>query len=220
MKTALVFLLSSFYALGAVTARDPKAELKQALQEQIGSGVRLQVERVFVSGAIPEGARLIVTEGNSALGAVSFRYEYLTRYGLSSIPGNAVVKGYAKVAIATAPIRNGDSFSTGNVKFEERELSKLMQSGYYADWKQLERLTAVGYVRPEQIISSFHTVAARAVSPGQWIDVIHEKGALRVTARMKALESGQKNQWIRAENPSSKRVVQIKVIGDGQGALR
>ena len=220
MKTFIFLITLSLSAWGAVTDRDPKAELKNALQEITGSAVRIRVDRVFVGGKIPDGARLVLNEGSTPLGPISFRYEFMTRQGISSIPGNAVVTGYGKVAIATAPIKNGESFSSTNVKFEERELSKLSQSGYYADMKALQNLTAVGYVRPEQIISSFHTAAARAISSGQWIDVVHEKGNLRVTARMKALEAGQKNQWIRAQNPSSKRVVQIRVTGEGVGALR
>lgn len=207
-------------AHAAIATRDPKQDLLKVIKEQVGPSVRVQIDKVFLSSKVPQDAKLVMNESASVLGPVSFHYEYQTPRGVATVPGNATVKGFAKVAVAATPIKNGEVFSEANVQFSERELSRLIQSGYYPSWDKLRSLTAVGYIRQDQIISSFFTQQARSIASGQWIDVVHERGALRVVARMKALEPGQKNQWIRAENPGSRKVVQVRVTGDGQATIR
>jgi flagella basal body P-ring formation protein FlgA len=52
------------------------------------------------------------------------------------------------------------------------------------------------------------------------VDLIRQRGTLRLVARVKALENGQIDQMIRVQNVATNRVLQARVSAPGELQLR
>ena len=64
------------------------------------------------------------------------------------------------------------------------------------------------------------TESPAEIRQGQMVDLIFNNNQLLISARMKALEHGRLGNWIRVENPNSKRVIRARVSAPGQVAIR
>jgi len=188
-------------------------------KESLPKGTRVEVETLHVDRPIPEGYVLHDLRPVPPLGALNFQF-LAPSMKEKPIAGNAVVRAYAPIAVSKTSISHNDDFSEGNVGFEMRELTPYSQRGYFPDLASLQPLKAKGFIRPGTVIVAMNTQAPAAVNYGQTIDLIHQQGTLSVSARVRALENGKIGDWIRAENPTSRKTMRVRVTGVGEAQTR
>jgi flagella basal body P-ring formation protein FlgA len=130
--------------------------------------------------------------------------------------GTAQIKAYLPIAVATHPLSHGESLTEENTRFEERELSRFSQSGYFHTREQLSTRKVKGYLAAGQVISRFNCQLPPQVTPGQTVDLIRRKSDLVLVAKVKALQSGMQNQWVQVQNPSSGKILLARITGPGE----
>lgn len=221
MKYILLFLAYSQILWGAVAPHNNHVEvlLRDAVQKELPDVSRVSLQNVNATADIPKGAELVATQPSPPIGYVQFQAEWVEKGQIRHASGNATVKVFGKIAVAKNPIRHGEGFSEDNVKFEERELSTLKVTGYYTDRRSLDSVRAKGYLAPNAVIGFSQTETPLLVSSGQIVDLKNEKRNLRVSVRVKALESGRLNQWIKVENISSRKILYGRVTDSGTLSL-
>lgn len=215
---ARIFLL---LVIGAVSLKAaPAATLSEQLRRFWANDVRLEIENFPVKD-YPVGSFTVESvQPTPPAGLVSVTL--LVRKGNKTERryANVNVRVFAKVAIVKSPLRHGDGFSEDNVFFDEREVSAYTLRGTYSDLKQLASLRVQGNLRPGQIVTSAQTQVPFAVTFGQSVQLTHRQGSLSLQARVKALENGRLNDWIRVENPSSKKILVARITGPSEVQTR
>ena len=194
--------------------------LAKAVAAQLPAGVRVEVGDVSSYAKVSESARLSLVAPNPPLGLVSFTATWLEEGRFRSTNGTALVRAYAPVAVTRSPLRPGDSFDESNVRFEERELTPFAQSGYFVDWEQLKAMRVKGFARAGMVLGSANTERPAAVRQGEWADLVRTSGALRLVAKVRALENGKLDQNIRVQNPATNRILLARVSGPGELQVR
>lgn len=194
-----------------------RQNLKRAILTEMPRATKIEIDKLYTQSPVPRGASLVSLHPRPPLGLVTFQFKL---EGTSPIYGNATARVYLKIATAKTPIKNGDSFTEANVTFEERELSPLSQKGYFADRTDLGQIQANGYLHPGVALSSSNVKPIMTVTQGQGIQIVHRTKALEVTAQGRALESGRVGDWIRVENPTSRKIIRGRITQTGEVETR
>jgi flagella basal body P-ring formation protein FlgA len=134
--------------------------------------------------------------------------------------GSATVRAYASVAVATSRLQHGEALNESNIRFEEREIGKLAQNGYYLDAAAFAGRRVKGVVSAGQAIGRANTQAAYLVQPGEGVELYQRRGALVLRAKVKALQGGLLDQWVQVRNPSSGKIFLARVAGPGEVEVR
>jgi flagella basal body P-ring formation protein FlgA len=196
--------------------RSPEQKLKNYITRDFGGQGRVEVEKVFMKTLVPQDAAVIAVEPRPAVGLVNFEMAWQEDGVLRQAYGSASVKIYAPIVVAKTVIRNNESFTKDNCTLQEREISPYKVTGYYDRLENLKTFRVKGYVTPGTVISPNHTQTPFLVSSGESVELVRESPTLRLSIRAKALENGRENQWIRVENLSTRKIIQAKVINQGE----
>jgi flagella basal body P-ring formation protein FlgA len=196
--------------------RSPEQKLKNYITRDFGGQGRVEVEKVFMKTLVPQDAAVIAVEPRPAVGLVNFEMAWQEDGVLRQAYGSASVKIYAPIVVAKTVIRNNESFTKDNCTLQEREISPYKVTGYYDRLENLKTFRVKGYVTPGTVISPNHTQPPFLVSSGESVELVRESPTLRLSIRAKALENGRENQWIRVENLSTRKIIQAKVINQGE----
>jgi flagella basal body P-ring formation protein FlgA len=221
----LTLAIAVFLQFGAVadvtnpvtaSMRSPEQKLKNYITRDFGGQGRVEVEKVFMKTLVPQDAAVIAVEPRPAVGLVNFEMAWQEDGVLRQSYGSASVKIYAPIVVAKTVIRNNESFTKDNCTLQEREISPYKVTGYYDRLENLKTFRVKGYVTPGTVISPNHTQTPFLVSSGESVELVRESPTLRLSIRAKALENGRENQWIRVENLSTRKIIQAKVINQGE----
>jgi flagella basal body P-ring formation protein FlgA len=221
----LTLAIAVFLQFGAVadvtnpvtaSMRSPEQKLKNYITRDFGGQGRVEVEKVFMKTLVPQDAAVIAVEPRPAVGLVNFEMAWQEDGVLRQAYGSASVKIYAPIVVAKTVIRNNESFTKDNCTLQEREISPYKVTGYYDRLENLKTFRVKGYVTPGTVISPNHTQTPFLVSSGESVELVRESPTLRLSIRAKALENGRENQWIRVENLSTRKIIQAKVINQGE----
>ena len=193
-------------------------KIVSTLSKDLPQGVEVRVESVQMRDSLPKDSELVDYSPRPAIGVVTMQFQSASRRG--PVYGTAVVKSMASVAVAKTGIRHGEMIQPLQIRFERRELTPFMQTGYYLKDTLGSQLRARGYIRPGAVLTAANTEAPMAVERGQVIDLITRKGSLVVTARVKALERGRINDWIQVENMDSRRILSARIARDGEAETK
>jgi flagella basal body P-ring formation protein FlgA len=221
----LTLAIAVFLQFGAVadvtnpvtaSMRSPEQKLKNYITRDFGGQGRVEVEKVFMKTLVPQDAAVIAVEPRPAVGLVNFEMAWQEDGVLRQAYGSASVKIYAPIVVAKTVIRNNEYFTKDNCTLQEREISPYKVTGYYDRLEKLKTFRVKGYVTPGTVISPNHTQTPFLVSSGESVELVRESPTLRLSIRAKALENGRENQWIRVENLSTRKIIQAKVINQGE----
>lgn len=225
MKFLLVLVLSGL-AFGAKAPLKSAEEsivenlLRQSCRKEWDSEVRVEIENVFTRDTVGKNASIFSIFPRPALGVVNFELAWQDKGKMYRTIGSAVIRVFANVAVAQELLRTGDSLDQAKIQYEERELTKLTQTGYFLSPESLEGKVARGYIRPGTVLGVQNVETPAPIVQGQMLDLIHGTANVRITAKVKALEKGKVGSWIRVENPQSKKVLRAKVTAPGEVSLR
>lgn len=220
---ALMILFGSFLAFGGQDLLERQlsieGKLKSYLEKEFNHKGRIEVARVFVKGVVPEQAQIITVEPKPALGWVSFESVWENEGKPQNAYGTAMVKLYAPIAVAKTVIKINEAFTKDNIVLQEREVSPYKVTGFYDDLSILFKLRSRSYLNPGAVISHNVTQIPFLVNLGETVALVRETPSVRVSMRVKALENGRENQWIRVENIASRKILQARVIQPGEVSL-
>lgn len=213
---SLIFTFSSRLS-GAVSPRSSHVEklLQEIVHKEVPAATRVAFQSLHVPVEIPRHAEVVSFQPSPPIGFVMFECVWEEKGAIKRISGTANIKVYARVAVAKGPIHHGEAFSEINTAFEEREISTLKVSGFYSERAPLAAVRSRGYIAASSVIGLAQTEVPLLVTAGQIVQLYSEARNLRVTARVKALESGRLGQWIKVENPSSRKTLFGRVESSG-----
>ena len=197
----------------------PAEKLRSYISADFKNRGRVEVERVFLKEIIPQEAMVMAVEPRPALGLINFEMAWQENRTTRHAFGTASVKLYAAVMVAKTVIQNNEAFTNENCGLQEREVSPFRITGFYDRMESLKTFRARGYINPGTVIAFNQTQAPYLVNSGEMIELVRETPTLRVAVRVKALEQGRENQWIRIENINTKKISQAKVIKSGEVSL-
>lgn len=203
MKKWLILL----FAASAFGAATPEAALEKAVRKSLGHAATIEVHKVSLNRPWPGNAEVRILNPDHPYGLVAFEG--------GGVNGTAEVRAVASVVVASTPIYDGDSFTSNNTRLEERELTRVAAGGYHTDLKTLAPMRARGRVMAGSVIGIRQTQAPVLVQPGQLVDLVIDRNGMKVKARVEALQRGRDQEWIRVRNPSTRKVLQAKVVEEG-----
>lgn len=214
----LPFLLVASWAFGATPNWNDA--VKESVRRHFPSGVRIEVDGARAT--LPPAGRFRIQgfTPEFPLGLVGFQVEVQGPQGVVKGTGSATIRAFAPIAVAKSPISHGETLDAKNLVYEERELSRLVQSGYFLNGRELEGRTARGYVAAGHAISRGNSQVPFEIVAGQSVDMVRRKGTLLLTAKVRAMQNGQRNQWVQVQNPSSGKVLVARVSGPGEVETR
>lgn len=213
-------LLAIGLCSAAPAASDWRAELHRAVSAELPVGARIALERVFVAGNVPKTANVRVMSPHPPVGMISFELSWTRGGELAKAYGKATCRAWAKVAIAREPMGHGVNIDESKVSFEERELLPHSLTGFFTDLRAVSRLKAKGYLRPGQVLDGANTQAPADIERGQSLDLVVSRGSATLTAKVTALQSGNRGEWIRVENPATSRVLNARVTAPGRAEVQ
>ena len=221
-----LFLIVSCISQAALSPKSRNIEgtierkLHAAVVSELPENLKVHIENIFTKEPVPVEAEIFSIQPQPPLGTIHFEFQWRDKGISRQAFGNAVVKATGKIAVAKNPIRHGDTFNEENTRFEEKDVTKYRTTGYFIDFEKLSRLKANGFISPGTVVGFFQTQTPQAISAGQMVNLVYESRNLKVTAKVKALESGRVDQWIRLENPTSRKLIQGRVLPTGEVSIR
>jgi flagella basal body P-ring formation protein FlgA len=207
MRLLLALLLTS----RVFAASSPEASLTKAVKAALGHPATVEVRSLSLNRPWPKGMEARLLNPERPFGLVAFEAGGTT--------GTAEVRVMAKVLVARVAIRDGEPFTTDNTAFEERELSRIGLGGYHTELTTLSALRARGRLQAGSVITTSRTQSPVLIQPGQTVELSVDRNGLQVKARVEALQRGRDQEWIRVRNPSTRKVLQAKVVGEGAVSL-
>lgn len=188
--------------------------LKRSISPELPAQVSIELTDLYTTSQVPRGSEARVYSNGSPIGTI--RFDLIKRDQPSlRVSGNVTVKAFGRVAVTTAPIRHAETIDPVKFTFSRRDLTPLIQRGYFLEGTHPEKLRANGYIRPGTILCASNTQSPMAVERMQTVELIHRRGTLTVSATVTALESGRLNDWIRVRNPQTNRIVEARVSDVG-----
>jgi flagella basal body P-ring formation protein FlgA len=126
----------------------------------------------------------------------------------------ARVRALAPVLVTARALPRGAVLREGDFTREQRDRSALppgaLGDDRFALGQQLTRSLPPGAILSESLVE-LPTVVAR----GQVVELVYQRGSLRIEGRGLARDDGRPGDSIRVENPSSKRVITGRVDSGG-----
>ncbi len=222
MKLLFVILILVQHGWAAPAVLFPD-ELGPRIAREAGArlptGAELNISNIRVNHPIPTSATLrLPTE--PPIGLVELEASWVEDGAVKKAVGSALIQAHIPVAVTRAPVQHGETFGDANVRFEQRDITAYLQSGYINDRHSLENLRARGYLRPGTVLGASNTQAPFAITQGQPAELTWKAKGLVITAKVKALDNGNVSQWIRVLNPITKKTLTAQVTGPSQLSLR
>ena len=212
MRNLLTLLLLA--ATSLANATDWNAVLRRQVEPHWPGG-KVSVKIMETSTAVPKDAQLRLTGVNAPLGLTSFEWSWAEKQSPMRKFGTATVNVKMKVAVAKAPLSNGQPLDMALIEFVEHELSPLNQQGFFTKPQELSRRKIRGYVAPGAVLGARNTTAPMLVEQGQAVTLSQIKGALQLGAQMESLQNGALGEWIRVSHPKTHKVIRARIAGPG-----
>jgi len=211
--------LACTLAASAAIPSDPAlvSRLAAAASRRMPPGVRIEIESARMTGTLPlKRWRIELAPDGLPLGHVLF--DAIWEGG--RLPGQAILRGRGRVAVARISVAHNEGLGPENVVWEEREISRLGGTGYFLEAQGIGGLVASGFIPAGTVMGTRNTRRPAAVQRQQPVNAQIEQGPLLVSLRAIALDDGQTGEWIRVQNPGSRRIIQARVTGPGEVSTR
>jgi flagella basal body P-ring formation protein FlgA len=210
---ALVGLLANGSAMPDFPAPIKKALLREIF-EQFPCAKRVELQPLqAIDSACAEGTSVRFTSQASPLGVFSFATDCRDGKTRTAQARSRVV---CDVAISTKPIRHGESIESAQVRFTARDLSDFAVTGFFPNPQALREGRAQGFIPAGALLTHQNVSFPKAVNRLERVDICLSKGDLSVHSDGIALENGSVQDWIRVENPMTKKILRAKVVGRGR----
>ena len=124
------------------------------------------------------------------------------------------VQLYRTVLVTTRPLQRGDGIGPGDVRSEQRDVTRLGY-GYVGQLAQVAGRTLARPLNPGSVLAPGDLASRRAIRAGDHVQLVAELGGVEVRATAVALGNGDVGARLRARNDASGRVVTAVVQAPG-----
>lgn len=224
MKTFITFFMWTLWVGPCLANLAPGSEtkmtsvenkLREFIKRELQNKARVEVDRVFLSGIVPQAAEITSVEPNPPFGVINFELSWNEQGNYKQAFGTASSKVFLPVVVAKTAIRNNEPFTSENCSLKEKELTAHRLTGYYESLESMRPFRARGYITPGMVISYNQTQSPFIVNSGESVELVRVSPGIQISVRARAVESGREGQWIKVENLSNKKIVQAKVLSPG-----
>lgn len=215
-----VLLILWILASGAFAHASWEKTLREAVAQRLPAKARIEVQILSVSLDAVGKLEVVDFTPDQGMGYVSFAAQATQGGRRLRGQGTATVKVFAPIAVANQALSHGDTLNERTVRFEERELGRYTQSGYFLSFEALGDRRAKGFVASAQVLGRNNTQSPPLVVQGQSVELIRRSGSLVLSAKVRALQAGGLDQWIQVQNPSSGKLFVARVSAPGEVEVR
>lgn len=220
MIRLLLFLLTVMSGNGLTSPGELRAKIASAASTELPSGAHVIVKESYCRFPVPLRAAVTIVNPHPPLGVVSFEAHWLENGHPKKVFGSATLKVTVKVAVAKSVLKHRDVIQPDSITFVSRELSSYSATGFFTEPARVVGRRVRGMVRIGEVLGIGNTEEPAAVEAGETAELIHQGSGFVVSARVRALQSGTLGQWVRVENPSTKKSLMARVTGSGKVSLR
>lgn len=207
----LLNLIALVASAQPLSQADISARLLAEFRQQVPTEVTISLSKLYVDKQVDSAAKLQGFEPRVPLGLVRFEFATETKHGIEIVRGHVTVTATSMVAVAKERISSGSLFSEENVTFERRRVRRIQAERYYYQLEALADLQAKSTVRKGDVIAPSQTMKPYMVHRGEMVDLVTESRGLSVVARVKSLQRGRLHDWIKVQNPRTKRMVRVRI---------
>jgi len=122
------------------------------------------------------------------------------------------------VVVAATDLRRGTTLDPESLRVEPRDLEYLPEGTLIEIGAATGQRTRVRVAKGTPLLASYLD-APELVRRGDVLAVHAGEGALALRLEARALEGGRSGEWIRAENPTSRRALMVQITGRGVARL-
>lgn len=227
--SACLFALLGVFAApaqAATLAEQVDQALRAHLQPQLQRETRQQgwqQPRLQLDFSVPASAQNLATCSQAPrVRSLSERGELLSRqrYQLTcAAPAwSFIVTSEAEVSVmllvARRILNRDQQLSADDVKASRQSVGKQRQ-GFYGQVAEIEGLTAKRRIRAGQVLSPQLLGAPLLVRRGQQVTIVATQDGIEAAAKGVALSNGAAGDVIKVRNPSSEKVIEVQVTGEG-----
>jgi flagellar basal body P-ring formation protein FlgA len=126
--------------------------------------------------------------------------------GAGSVADIVVAKRVGPSAVLEASVVQIAAHRAGLTWANERGLRRVIVRSVPTDGE-----TQTAAARPAPV--------RQVIRPGDVVDLAWSDGQITLTVQTKAMNAAAEGQWVRLQNPSSKKVIEAMAIGPGQAAV-
>ena len=194
--------------LRATAARLEKEEVEWSILRH-ARACRVQAGRRGVDlAAVLRHGRL---ERDQAVLDVSVRVDGET---VKTLPVAFRLRRFRRVLVTLAPLRRGEPLDKGKVALRKMDVSRFFGTPL-EDLSQVKGKVAARLLSGGAVLRPMDIKDPELVRKGDLVTMVAVRGNLRVTAKGIARTGGSMGEIVMVMNPSSRRIVQGKVVGVG-----
>lgn len=170
----------------------------------IPADVSVPLGTVEVVIGIPGGVRFTgFTTAYAAIFVDGQRY--------SSVPVRMEVKLYQQVVVAARAISGREVLTSDSIRLERADTGHLA-AGYITDGNQAIGLASRRLIMQGTVITSQLLDKPVLITRGSAVTIVARMGDIEVTVNGQALQDGAKDQLIRVQNVTSRRIIAARVV--------
>lgn len=128
------------------------------------------------------------------------------------------IVGEIEVFVASKDIRSRQSFDKTNITKQTLPFSGFFQEP--ASQEEIEKSQAKTFIKSDQIITRNKLAPKTLVQKGEMIDAFLQEGGVRIELRVEALKNAVLGEVISAKNPTSKKILKVKITAQGKGEVQ
>lgn len=194
-------------------------KIEVLIKKRIPQMTRADLALPSLTENIPTNAEVLLTSQNFSMGLVPVEVQWREGEVHRERAFTVRAKVFGPVAVAASLLRHGERVASPAFKFEEREMTPYLNSGFFSESKDLEGLQVKGLIRPGEVFSALNTQAPFLIQRGQTVTLERNHGGLHIFAKVKALQDGRSGDWIGVENFASRKSLRAQVIGEATVAI-
>ncbi len=204
---------------GRIIAR---ADILDALRRQLGNATGQDLDVTLARRLAPIA---VAPEEEIDLAVDILSYDRITGRFSARVSANAsaapvTLRGRAypvsEVPVLTRNIARGEIIEPGDISMVWQRVSRLGRN-VITDAALLVGMAARRGLRAGRIVRSNDVETPKIVAKGDLVSLIFKRGALQLTAIVRALESGAEGDIVRVVNPRSRKIVEMIVTAPGRG---
>ncbi len=209
-----VLILLATASAGVIDEKKVKVLAIQELRKSFGDRVRLVGVRVFISKPISftgiERKSLNVREGEPR---GSFYLYLRTKRGLRRITATLDLRWRCAVLIAQEDIARGERVFPWQVGYKEMYLGRCPRKEI-SSTEELINYIALRYIKKGERVKKSFLKKEPLIRRGDEVDVVFRKGALEISFKGKALDTGFYGDTIRVKSLNTGKILRGRVISE------
>lgn len=187
-----------------------------------GENLHIKDVRVKPWGKIPEGYELLGFDiSESALkknsGTLSMKYRTANNPKVKKLTFLYMIDATLKVLKSTQNIAVNETIDKHNTSTDTIVFEKV--GAEYIGTKELNTTSAKIYIRANTAITKDKIKPKIIVRKGERIRVVGYDDGISMEIILEARQNGAFNDIINAQNPSSKKILRVRVVDEGRGEI-